>query len=242
MLLLKLLKVQNFFTLLVFLLSAYLLVAAAWTWVAVEPLAKIALKSPYEPLNEEQKFRLLKVVDPAFPNHSGINFTPGQGTETVASQVSHIVLFEGPDIPGFSGYIQAAYKRVDDCCRRFDPARFVRALVVNSQLSKEEQVQILVSNVYMGLFQEQTVFGLPSAALVYFNARIADLNEQQWLALVAMIENPDTYNPLTTSEALNDRVQRISRMITGSCVAKSYLDVTYSACDYDESVSHSDQY
>jgi membrane carboxypeptidase/penicillin-binding protein len=214
-------------------LIGYVSVVSIWAWQALFPLADVAMQSPYEPLSKWQKQTLLAVEDPNFYNHIGVDFSLGQGTETVSSRVADSVYFEGPLLEGNLGKVQNFFWRVNVCCKRFDLGRYVMALVVDWRLTKEEQLQIFVSNVPMGRFKSKAVYGLPSAALVYFERDIASLSEEQWVKLIAIVLSPRSYDPINDSQQWLERSGRVMRMLKGECSAKNWQDDEYKDCSED---------
>lgn len=194
------------------------------------PLANDAMQSPYEPLTNDQAFNLLMVVDAQFYEHFGIDFSRGQGRSTLTSEVADMVYFEGPTLSGKLGSMQNFYSSVRRCCDRFDLGRYLRALVIDWRLTKEEQWRIFTANLYLGEYTDKAVYGFPSAALVYYQSPLAELDEEEWLSLVAMAIDPRKYHPIAKPAELNERVQRLQGFLAGFCEPSSRLDVDLVGC------------
>lgn len=84
---------------------------------------------------------------------------------------------------------------------RFASCNLIRmALVLHKHLSKEKQLQLYISTVYMGQNNGKGVIGLSEAASAYFNKNFSDLSKEEFIILVAMLDAPNYYHPIKGAE------------------------------------------
>lgn len=215
---------------LVFLLLGYLGVVSYFVWHTVMAQAHIALSSPYEPLTPHQEAILLQVEDKSFYDHYGVDFHKGQGEQTISAAVVGMLYFDVGRLPDPYGTVQSLLKRARNCCAIADPAFYWMAWLIDRKLTKEEQLRIFISNVYMGSYQGDVIYGLPGASRVYQGKPLGELDDLEWVELVAMIENPTRYHPSEQPSALQKRVQRIKNYLAGQCQPQSVYDTELRTC------------
>lgn len=124
---------------------------------------------------------LLQVEDPSFYQHGGVDFhTPGQGLTTITQALVKIFYFEKfqPGIAKFRQTLLAAY-------------------VLEPLVGKGEQLRLFINLVGLG----QGVRGFAEAAWHYFNKEFRELDQEQYLALVAMIIAPEPSASAATPSA-----------------------------------------
>lgn len=220
---------------------AYLLVAAIWAWSSVDELVDIAVLMSEAsevgevgesiPLSVEQIDILLQVEDPTFYTHIGVDISRGQGLTTITSSLAPHVFLDGPDLSGLKGGFQRFYRKVYLCCKRIDLGRDVMAMVLNANLSKEEQLGLFIRIVYMGRNEGDQILGLSLASREYFDTDLAALSRDQFIALVAMLRAPNRYHPTRRTENHQQRVRRIQLLLGGECRPSGILDTDYLGCD-----------
>jgi membrane carboxypeptidase/penicillin-binding protein len=181
-------------------------------------------------LSEEQKHILLKIEDPVFYSHHGLNISQGQGLTTITSSLSRNLFLFGKELPGIKGGFQSFYRGVFECCKKIDLGRDVMALVLNRNLSKDHQLYIFVTSSYMGTNYGKSVIGLKSASNTYFEKSISELSNDEFITLVAMLKAPDFFHPIKGSEELKIRVANINKILDGTCKASGWLDTSYKHC------------
>ena len=212
--------------------SLYLVVAACWaSLTVVELLPMSATNSDELLLTKQQVEILLKIEDPTFYNHIGVDLSPGQGLTTITSSLARDIFLSDKKLKGVRGGFQSFYSAVFACCKTFDFGRDVMALVLNNHLSKEKQLQLYISTVYMGQNNGKGVVGLSSAASAYFNKNLSDLSKEEYIILVAMLDAPNYYHPIKGAEQLKSRVSKIKSILSGGCKPKGWLDTKYDHCN-----------
>lgn len=141
----------------------------------------------YEDLPKNLVDALVATEDERYYNHSGIDFKGttrafaylGQkgGASTVTQQLAKLT-FTGPAARGWKRYFQKVKE-------------YVIATRLERQYTKEE-IMTMYLNKQDFLFN---AIGISSAARIYFNKNISDLELQESAVIVAMLKNPRQYNP-----------------------------------------------
>ena len=157
---------------------------------------------------------LLKVEDPGFYRHHGLDFvTPGQGMTTITqSLVKHMY---------FKHFHQGFGKIDQDLIARF---------VLDPAMTKTDQLEVFLNYTYLGHVDGRDVIGFPEAARVYYGKDLATISDRQYLSRVAMDIAPDQLDPKGHAAANAERVDRIQRLLAGQCKPRSFADMDYPDC------------
>lgn len=157
---------------------------------------------------------LLRVDDPGFYEHRGVDFsTPGQGRTTLTQALVKRFYFDRFE-PGFAKIEQSLI------------ARFV----LDPAMSKDAQLTAFLNHAYLGSVARRPVIGFAAAARVYHGREFADLTDRQFLSLVAMLMAPNRLDPRRHAAANAERVARIEALIAGRCAPAGVGDNSYDAC------------
>jgi hypothetical protein len=158
---------------------------------------------------------LLKVEDPAFYSHKGVDLkTPGAGITTITQGLVKKLYFKDFK-PGFAKLKQTLI------------ARFV----LDPMVSKEEQLVLFVNITGLGRCREGFVNGFYDAAGCYFGKKVKDLTKDEYLSLVAMIIAPVNFGLQEHPDANAERVKRIKALLNGKYEPKGLMDIYYGALD-----------
>lgn len=163
------------------------------------------------PLTPQQLNVLLKVEDPQFFQHKGVDFTtPGAGITTISQGLVKLLYFNKfkPGIAKLKQTLIAAY-------------------ILDPLVSKEDQLRLFINSVYLG----KGTHGFTQAADVYFHKSFADISEDEYLSIIAMIIAPDTFNIEDFPERNLERVNRIKKLISGEYKPHGLFDVYYGPLD-----------
>ena len=180
----------------------------------IESSGKLELK--LEDVPEAYLKDLLKVEDPNFYSHNGIDIrTPGAGWTTITQGIVKVYFYNGFS-PGF-----LRYRKIDQT---------LIAWVFNRRVGKNEQLRIFINSAYFGDYNGREIIGFKEAALAYFNKEFAMLSEDEFLSLVAMIVGPNDYSVATQPGMNRERVRRIKRLLGGECEPAGLGDVFYEKC------------
>ena len=196
-------------------------------------MSEVATDNELSLLTTEQKDILLKIEDPTFYEHSGLDISEGQGLTTITSSLARNVFLFGKTLPGVKGNFQSFYRGVFKCCKKADLGRDIMALVLNQNLSKEQQLQLFVSSSYMGGYKGRQINGFQTAANSYFNKPLSALSNDEFMSLVAMLKAPNYFHPTKGAKNLEVRVSSIKKIIAGTCKPSGWLDTKYKHCAGD---------
>ena len=213
------------------LLAAYLMIAASWAWLNADALLEHTAGENRALLTMRQTTILLRVEDPDFFTHSGLSIARGQGLATISSALARDLFLYGERLDGMSGALQSLYRGVFDCCKRIYLGRDVMALVVDAKLSKAQQLAQYAGSVYMGTHDGAQVQGLPDAALRYVGKPLAQLSDQEFIGLVAMVKAPNQYHPSKAPVEHARRAARIAALAAGQCQPDGWLDTSFDSCE-----------
>jgi membrane carboxypeptidase/penicillin-binding protein len=164
-----------------------------------------------EDLSQKQIDWLLKIQDPGFYEHNGIDLlTPGAGLTTVTQSIVKKLYFKEFK-PGFRKYKQSIIAR----------------LVVNKKLEKNEQLEIFLNSVYMGSPNGNEIYGLSKASQVYYEKSFKHLSDDEYLSLIAMLIGPNHFSILEAPKKNKERVLRIKAVLAGEYKPRELTDVYY---------------
>lgn len=172
---------------------------------------KIKIKIEDLPINLQEA--LLKVEDPNFYYHNGIDLkTPGAGYTSITQAIVKVYFFDG-FTPGF-----LRYKKVKQS---------LIALIFNSRVDKNTQLDIFINSVYLGNYKNKEIVGFVDGAKTYFDKEFSELSTDEYLSLVAMIIAPNDFNVAKHPEKNKDRVEKIKKLLKGEYKLISLTDVYY---------------
>lgn len=205
-------------TLSIGLLAAYEAYALWRAESRTDDILAAALSKPQQislaQLSAEQKDILLKVEDPGFYEHSGVDLSsPGQGMTTITQALVKLLYFD-PFKPGFAKIEQSLI------------ARFV----LNRHLTKDQQLSLFINQAYFGNVGGRTLRGFADASATYFGKPFESLSRDEYIGLVGMLIGPNALQPEANSDAFNDRVHRIKALLDGKCAPVGLLDPLFRAC------------
>ncbi|MBG0810307.1 transglycosylase domain-containing protein [Methylosinus sp. H3A] len=155
-------------------------------------------KSP-SGLSSERIETLLAVQDPSFWTHGGVDWSAPLATTVTQSLVKRLYFEDFK--PGFSKIRQT----------------LIAQFAVGPLTSKNAQLAAFID-----------VNGFDSAARKWFGKPLAELDDDEFLALVATNNNPKDYAPGTPANA--ERVRRIEKYLAGLCERQGFADVWLEQC------------
>src|SRR5690606_37043057 len=94
----------------------------------------------------------------------------------------------------------------------------------------ELQLQFYVSSSYMGAYKGRQIIGLPTAAETYFSKSLAELSDDEFIALVAMLKAPNYFHPEKGAKHLENRIYNIKKILAGTCKPDGWFDTRYTHC------------
>ena len=150
-----------------------------------------------------QKCALIAIQDPDFYEHQGIMLPFWKSfTNTTITQAIVKRLYFNPFKPGIRKIRQTLIARY----------------ALHPLASKEDQLTLYLNLVWFANDSGgNPIFGFGSAARSFFNKPVAQLSEEQYIALVAMLDAPTLLNPLTHPRESADLVSRLKPHVNHSC-------------------------
>lgn len=204
--------------------GALLLLFVGWEGFAVArarwrtPVIMAANAHPVttaDQIGQRRVTMLLKVEDPGFYHHHGVDFsTPGQGATTMTQALVKRLYFPGGFHPGFGKIEQSLI------------ARFV----FDRAASKRQQFDMFLNLASFGRQQGRDVIGFADAARTFYGKELTALDDRQFLGLVAMLMAPNALDPVRHARDNDERVRRIVALIEGRCRPRGVNDVRYPDC------------
>ena len=165
-------------------------------------------------LGERHKDILLAVEDPAFYQHVGFDLTtPGGGITTITQSLSKREGF-ADFRPGIAKLRQTAY-----------------AIGLERGLTKEQILALFLQSVEMGQGPDgDWITGLFEASEAHFGRAPAELEDTEFMKLVAVMISPSYLKLADPGPELDARVTRIEALVAGQCEPDGNGDVWLLAC------------
>jgi membrane peptidoglycan carboxypeptidase len=162
-------------------------------------------------LSQRQLEILLTVEDPAFYQHHGVDFTtPGAGWTTITQGLAKLFYF--------TQFRQGIRKIKQTLCARF---------ALDPLVPKDIQLTLYLNLQYFG----NGVVGLHDASEYYFHTPVHELEEPEYMALIACLISPNELNIKDHPAENAQRVQRIQQVMSGAYTPQGLLDITYEAAE-----------
>jgi monofunctional biosynthetic peptidoglycan transglycosylase len=166
-----------------------------------------------ESLTSQQLETLIKVQDPGFYAHDGIDFSSkGAGTTTLTQSLAKRLGFE-KYTPGIGKIRQSEF-----------------ALGLDSVLSKHQQVALFLNTAEMGKGPDGWITGFHKAAEIIYQKPVAKLDESEFNTMVAVLIAPSKLKLAAPGAALQERVTRITKLAHKKCEPNNFNDVWLEGC------------
>lgn len=166
-----------------------------------------------EALGEARLAMFIAVQDPGSADHNGLDLSsPGAGITTITQSLAKRVAFEDFQ-PGLSKLRQTAY-----------------AMGLETRLSKAQIIALWLDTLEMGRGPDGWMTGFFTASQTVFGAPPAEISDDAFLHLIAVLIAPGTYDLMTEDAALDTRVARITRLLAGECAPQGNGDVWLDGC------------
>lgn len=160
-----------------------------------------------EDLSEFQLEALLKVEDPAFYEHNGMDIkTPGAGITTITQAIVKRLYFE-------------EFKQGVAKIRQ----TIIAVWAVDPLISKEDQLTTFLNIVPFN----KGGIGFSEASRYYYEKEFSELTEDEYLALLAMLIAPGHYDIKDFPERNQERVRRIKLVLEGKYTPQGNSDYFY---------------
>jgi membrane peptidoglycan carboxypeptidase len=159
---------------------------------------------------------LLVIDDPNFFRHHGVDFGPSAAGYTTISQALAKRLFFEHFEPGLLRWNKVRQSII--------------AIALDMRVPKKDQLNLFLNLVYLGAHDGHQVIGLEQGAREYFGRGFSELNDDQYLSLLAAIAAPGRYAPDKQPAANQERAARMRRLLQGQCKRNGITDVELMAC------------
>lgn len=164
-------------------------------------------------LGAERLAILLKVEDPGFAGHSGVDLsTPGAGLTTITQSAAKRLAFD-KFRPGIGKVRQTGY-----------------ALGLERRLSKEQILALWLDTLEMGHGPDGWMTGFFTASSTVYGRPPSELSNADFMRLVAVLIAPASYSLTRADAGLDERVGRIERLVSGACSPAGFRDVWLEGC------------
>ncbi|HNV69211.1 MAG TPA: transglycosylase domain-containing protein [Candidatus Ozemobacteraceae bacterium] len=175
-------------------------------------LANPNLKLSKTDLTARQLEILLKVEDPAFYSHNGVDLTtPGAGITTITQGLVKLLYFDKFK-PGIAKIKQS----------------LIAIFALNALVSKDDQLKLFLNLAWFGVNDNQTpILGFGQAAQAFFGRDLPQLSEDEFIALVGTLVAPAIFSPLKHNGQSAERVARIRKLLSGDYQPKGLFDIYY---------------
>lgn len=165
-------------------------------------------------LGQDQLELLLRVQDPAFYSHQGIDLkTSGAGLTTITQSLAKRLAFDEFK-PGLGKIRQTTY-----------------AIALERKLTKAEILTLFLDTVPMGQGANGWTEGFFQASLDFYEKPVEALSRDEFIELISVMIAPSRLNPLTRNSEFIRRVQRIDRLDKGKCIPFNNRDVWLEGCN-----------
>ncbi len=165
------------------------------------------LEYNFSELPDEYQNILIQVQDPGFYNHKGVDLvTPGAGLTTITQSLAKSFYFKE---------FKQGWRKV--------PQTIYARYALHPNVEKEMQLDLFVNIIGFG----NGTRGILSASQFYYNKLPQELSEDEFISLIASLNNPQFLNPKDFPDANKERVSRIKKYLKGEYVPKSVFDIEY---------------
>lgn len=157
---------------------------------------------------------LLRIEDPGFYRHHGVDFsTSGAGMTTITQSLVKRFYF---------AHFQKGFAKIEQS--------LIARFVLDPAMAKDDQLKAYLNFTYFGRNAGRPVIGYADAARAYYGRELGQLTDHEFLSLVAMTIAPNQLDPARHKAANDERVRRIEALLAGKCQPKGFRDVTYETC------------
>ena len=165
------------------------------------------LEYKFRELPDEYQNILIQVQDPGFYNHKGVDLvTPGAGLTTITQSLAKSFYFKE---------FKQGWRKV--------PQTIYAKYALHPNVEKEMQLDLFINIVGFG----NGTRGILSASQFYYNKLPQELSEDEFISLIACLNNPRFLNPKDNPDANEERVRRIKKYLKGEYVPTSVFDIEY---------------
>ncbi len=169
------------------------------------------LKISAKDLSQRHVEILLKVQDPGFYDHNGVDLsTPGAGLTTITQSIVKKLYFKN---------FKAGIAKIKQS--------LIARFVADQMIAKDDQLTLFINLMYFGKVDDRPIIGLESASKAYWNKSVKVIDEEQFISLIAMIVSPKTFHIRNHPTWNKERTNRIKDLVAGNYKPKGLMDQYY---------------
>jgi len=200
--------------------SVVVLKVRADTPAIVKPLLESAVIT-YADLSKDRLDAILKIEDPAFFTHDGIDLkSPGAGITTITQGLGKKFYF----------------KKFRPGIRKLK-LMLVSKFALNPLVSKNDQLTLFLNQAYLGKYNGAAVIGFENAARAFYGKSFKEISMDQFLSILAMVIALETFHVINKPDANKLRVERMKKVISGEYKPKGLMDLYYGELSEEEAKS-----
>lgn len=170
-------------------------------------------------LGPERAAWLLAVQDPGFTDHGGVDMTTdGAGATTMTQSLSKRLAFDH-FTPGLGKIRQTGY-----------------AMGLETRLTKDQIFALFLDTAQMGHGPGGWMTGFFNASQALYGQPPDQIDRGAFLGLVAVMIAPGRLSNLHPNEDMNERIDRIDRLVSGACIPDGPRDVWLAGCATKETL------
>ncbi|MGD1889339.1 MAG: transglycosylase domain-containing protein [Cyclobacteriaceae bacterium] len=179
--------------------------------IVSEALSPEKIHLELDDLTNKQIDALLKIQDPNFYYHNGFDpTTPGAGITSLSQGLVKKFYFDK---------FKPGTKKIEQT--------LIAMYAFDAMTPKDTILTLFINYAYMGQRDSKPIYGFEDASDFYFKKKFKDLDEDQYLALIAMIRAPFAFHYLKKRGENDLRVSRIKRYLAGEYIPQDNSDWLY---------------
>ncbi len=156
---------------------------------------------------------IIKVEDPNFLNHNGVDFsTDGAGATTITQSLAKRLAFSNFK-PGYQKIRQTGY-----------------ALGLETKLEKNEIFILFLNTAHMGPYPTGWVKGFHRASRLQYRKPASQINDEEFIALLSVMITPAQLRLDQPNAELEERIKRITKLLEDQCTPLDHSDVWLEGC------------
>lgn len=156
---------------------------------------------------------IIKIEDPNFYNHNGIDFkTLGAGYTTITQSLAKRLAFK-------------EYRFIYQKIRQTG-----YAMGLETVLSKDEIFTLYLNTVHMGRFPTGWIEGFHRASKLQYRENVADISDDEFIELLSVMIAPGELRLDQVSAKRDERVRRIKKLLENGCTPTSHNDIWLEGC------------
>jgi membrane carboxypeptidase/penicillin-binding protein len=162
-------------------------------------------------MNAWQLDAIVRVQDPSFRSHRGIEWPSPLTTTTITQSLVKRIFFVD---------FRSGFQKLEQT--------LIATFVVDPRVKKDLQLHAFTQTAYFGRKAGRNVIGFEDAAKTWFGSNLQSLQMDQFLSLLAMLPSPNTLTPGSTQSMV--RVDRIKRLLASQCTHSRIADIQLEQC------------